>query len=277
MYVCIYVCISTVVAKQNVSVSLYLCEMKIKLILSPIINATKPKTSRGCRTWGGEGEFFVCILHACMHAKGWGGEGGIPLPPQSNQPRPPPLCFTSPPLPPSSGPPLPPPLSGTATIHLTPPFLPTAHLAVCRTYRVIRLRAGHQLLGLGAVEVSLWVSVWLSYQPEHGGVGQREHQPAGYSLSKAPTGCESWTSAWLCGGYFHHAEVSSGCWAPQLPLGLRESRGHPQCSHCGIGGHFYFLLNSHKGQNSSKLIQPGLLVEGYLLKAEVCFVSFQLL
>ena len=72
---------------------------------------------------------------------------------------------------------------------------------------------------------------------EHGGVSQREHQPAGLSLSQAPAGRDRRASARIPGGHFHHAEIRPGRRPPQLPLGLRESRGHPQRIDRGAGGH----------------------------------------
>lgn len=81
---------------------------------------------------------------------------------------------------------------------------------------------------------------------KHGGVGQREHQPAGFSLSQAPAGCQRRAPARLHGGHLHHAEVRPGRRAPQLPLGLRESRGRAERSDRGAGGSSCFCLSSYK-------------------------------
>lgn len=86
------------------------------------------------------------------------------------------------------------------------------------------------------------IAQWVSWRSEHGGIGQREHQSSGFSLGQATSG--RWAPAGLCGGHFHHAQIRSGCWAPQLPLGLRESRRNPQRYHRGAGG-YLFILERH--------------------------------
>lgn len=138
-----------------------------------------------------------------------------------------------------------------AALHQTPPplpSLPSAHLAQWAARptehsAVTCPRGGSELSGgpRGSVyvcSVSASACISVNRRSEHGGVSQREHQPAGFSLSQAPAGRDRWASARITGGHFHHAQIRPGRRPPQLPLGLRESRGHPQRIDRGAGGHF---------------------------------------
>lgn len=87
----------------------------------------------------------------------------------------------------------------------------------------------------------------VSLAVKHGGVGQREHQSAGFSLHQARAGRRA--AARRSWGHFHHAEVCPGRRTPQLPLGLRESRGDPQRRHRGAGG-LYFIYLSCRNSSS---------------------------